>query len=822
MPTNAKIGKKYSHNRPSNIIFPRAKSLSKQSIKTWKDAYALAQLPEEPNRLPLLQVYESILLDGHLESILESRILKILGSKFKIVNEKEEENPELTKLFKKKWFTQFLKEAMWSKWMGTTVLELWDLNDDMELDRVGTIPRENTIPLKGLIIKEVGDQVGYPYKEGALVNYYIQVGEDTDIGKLSKSAPDALSKRLAKSAWLEYVEKYAIPPRTATTDSSNPQRQKELAEMLAAMVNHHYAVLQGNEKLEMLNVQGSDAHETFDKLMQRMNSEMSKRELGQDGTTDSKDTKGNFGSLKVMQEVADDRHNSDKTDMEYLINDELIWRLQLISGVYSGLQGHRFEWDDSKELTAEELIELISKLGAAGYVVDPKQIEEKTGFKIIGRNSPSAVEDPDEDEKKKPKVDANYREGITALYPDTIDQNVTATASNLEKDILTWARGIYYGSESGGFVAWNIASKIAKELLPSIKTGASIRAMDGSDRFITNLQSNIFVFSTAKTYAQYAEISALLTDENGDQRSFQDFKDEVLKLHEKYNIQYLKTEYNNAVRTAQAAEKWKKFESEKDLFDLQYDTAGDDKVRQHHRELDRITRPVDDAFWDRFYPPIDWSCRCSVRQVGKGTAITPDSVLRGLPKPPKAFQFNPGKQELIFSNDHPYIKNLQTFRKSELDAVKDYGLKEVKAIYAAGKNIANPLTNFTTKEAARNWFDAKATNKVVQFNAKIVPNQSFKVNLTSKTFGELIRDNARKRWEWIGRIPNILSGANEIYLLDYFKNAANAYRYIKYFQDRILIVDVQVKGNDLTIINAFEANRDTVEKVRFGMLLKGK
>jgi hypothetical protein len=49
MAQGAKVGKTYE-NRPSNIILPKSKSLSVQTIKKWKDALTLAQLAENANR----------------------------------------------------------------------------------------------------------------------------------------------------------------------------------------------------------------------------------------------------------------------------------------------------------------------------------------------------------------------------------------------------------------------------------------------------------------------------------------------------------------------------------------------------------------------------------------------------------------------------------------------------------------------------------------------------------------------------------------------------------------------------------------------------
>ena len=383
MAQGAKVGKTYE-NRPSNIILPKSKSLSVQTIKKWKDALTLAQLAENANRKPYIELCDSILLDSHLASVIESRVLKIKQSKFKLVDASGKSNAEISKLFEQPWFNSFIYHAIMAKFRGTTVVELWDLNPEtMGLDNVNAIEQENILPLKGLIVKENGDETGYSYKEDPLKPYYIQIGKNKDLGILKDVAPDALTKKFAKASWAEFVEKYGIPPRWVTTDSYSESRENELADMMANMVSNHWAVLKGNEKIEVMNSSGASSYEIFDKLIDRMNSEMTKRILGQDGTTDA-NAKGTYGSLKVMQDVSDDRHDADKTDIKDLINAELLWRLQLISPVYGVLKNYTFDWDDSKEMTPAEIVEMVGKLSTAGFEVDTKFITDKTGIPIIG------------------------------------------------------------------------------------------------------------------------------------------------------------------------------------------------------------------------------------------------------------------------------------------------------------------------------------------------------------------------------------------------------------------------------------------------------
>lgn len=163
-----------------------------------------------------------------------------------------------------------------------------------------------------------------------------------------------------------------------------------------------------------------------------------------------------------------------------------------------------------------------------------------------------------------------------------------------------------------------------------------------------NLNKNLYRFSAAKTYQELAKIN--LARQNNP--NFADFKKEALKVNEEYNIQYLQTEFNTANRSGAMAEKWQKIEKQKDLYpNLTYKTVKDNRVREEHKNLQDITKPVDDPFWDKWYPPNGWHCRCYVTQTdGEVTPGTPE----GNPTP--GFHGNVGKNDMVFNeNEHPYF-----------------------------------------------------------------------------------------------------------------------------------------------------------------------
>ncbi len=800
-----RLGRSYQ-NRPSNIVLPQAVNLSAQTIKTYKNALESATAVEDPNRLELLQVYNSILFDNHLASIVETRVLKVLRSKFKFVDANSKENPELLSLFEKPWFEDFLKHAMWSKFKGTSVIELWDLNLEMELDAVSLIPRENCNFIKGFFTKEVGDDKGVQYKEGAYKPYYIQVGHDRDLGLLKDVAPAAISKKFAIASWLELVEKFGIPPRYVTTDSYSTTRAQELANMMAQMVSSHYAVLQGNEQLQVLNGINGDPHEVFDKLIIRLNSEKTKRVLGHDSAAGNTDAKGTYGSMKMLQEVAEDRHQSDKTFIKYLINKELLPRLLLISPVYSSLANYRFEWDDFKDLSTQDLIDAVQKLSVSGYITDPQHITEKTGIPIIGIKQETTQRQ--EGEKKKPNLKA-YHYSLNAYYKNPTVIN--ATADSFSKLVFDqFARSIYYDKNTVKTpfkLCFETAEHLTEALNKKLKIKASI-SVEGA--FYAHLQNNIFVFSIAKTFAQYQELSSLLTDKDGKNTSWNEFKKEADKIHQNYNINYLKTEHRTAGRTALMAGKWQQFKKLEDTHDLMFVTAGDAKVRNDHSKLQGVVKPVNSDFWDSYYPPLDYNCRCSIRQVARGTESSNNIPQKEYPKPDKHFKFNAGKQKLIFSNGHPYINLLEKSKKRELRAVEDYGMPSIERIYASGKNVSREIVELKNRKQALDWFTQNQQKYNVPIGTIIQT-----ISLEKKVFKQLLK-NDKNTWKFIDQLPNVLTKANEVYLVNY-KGKTPVLKFIKYYENYKLSAHVRL-DNDFTITSLKQIKDIAAE--RSGYLLK--
>jgi len=175
------------------------------------------------------------------------------------------------------------------------------------------------------------------------------------------------------------------------------------------------------------------------------------------------------------------------------------------------------------------------------------------------------------------------------------------------------------------------------------------------------LRTDATMFSGFKVFNSLNESGLSLTDDKGNIKSWDAFRLDALKIDNAYNQNYLRTEYNFAIASAQGAARWADITAGGDDAEIQYRTAGDDHVRVTHQILNGITLPATHPFWENYFPPNDWGCRCTAIQVRKGKYPRTDSgaamqlgetATSGKNK--EVFRFNPGKQERVFPKRHAY------------------------------------------------------------------------------------------------------------------------------------------------------------------------
>lgn len=76
----------------------------------------------------------------------------------------------------------------------------------------------------------------------------------------------------------------------------------------------------------------------------------------------------------------------------------------------------------------------------------------------------------------------------------------------------------------------------------------------------------------------------------------------------------LETIYRTNVQSSMMAGRWKALVENAEYRPyLEYVAVMDNRTRPAHAEMNGIILPIDDPFWQNFYPPNGWRCRCTVR-----------------------------------------------------------------------------------------------------------------------------------------------------------------------------------------------------------------
>lgn len=227
----------------------------------------------------------------------------------------------------------------------------------------------------------------------------------------------------------------------------------------------------------------------------------------------------------------------------------------------------------------------------------------------------------------------------------------------------------------------NLYRYVANELAGGVEKGygkqlAKIDYHTPDAQMLSKLSGSLHWFSANKSWQLLVDVNAQLKTPDGKLREWNDFKKAATTLDKQYNTVWLRTEYNAAVASSQMAARWVEAEAYAEEIYLRYETAGDRRVRPAHVQLDGITLPMTDKFWDSYYPPLDWGCRCDVVQVLRSKATPTDLQQRGpLPQIAQGFMSNVAKSGQVFDDSHPYFKGVPAADAKVLRQVVDDELR---------------------------------------------------------------------------------------------------------------------------------------------------
>lgn len=383
-----------------------------------------------------------------------------------------------------------------------------------------------------------------------------------------------------------------------------------------------------------------------------------------------------------------------------------------------------------------------------------------------------------------------------------------------------YVRALYDGQASADIMLTDLAMHTAGRLLDGYVQGYE-KPLFGPDwtahdnALLTRVQANLFAFSGAKTYAEMKDLRDSVYDAKGNLLPWADFKAKAQGINARYNLTYLEAERQAVITSGTMGSRWVEIEQTASTHPyLQYVTAGDNRVRSSHAALNGIILPVDSAFWQQYYPPNGWRCRCYVRRLTEREAEhrrrQAESRGRELPDEEtaqkiggraadKQWRHNVGTSEIFERDGHPYFRSSKAARDMQLSATRNYGMPSVERIYdrpAWLSKYGQPLAS--REEYAAYWQRMRDEHPAADGRGFTLTDKARGVmaHFPESLYDKMIN---RGRMEYFGEAEAVFSDPDEIwYVLKGSKKQSLGTEifttYVKYYEDIPIIMPIDENG----------------------------
>jgi hypothetical protein len=646
------------------------------------------------HRHRLIDLYDYIMQDAHLSSIIDSLFQQILGERYYFVNDAGEKDEEATQTIKYSWFTKLIRGILEAKPYGYTLIELGDYDSARNtLKGIDFIERRNVAPRDNMVLERPYDTDGWDITSKDFATDYVLIDGQEGYGLLLKAAPLVIAKRYAIGAHLYNAETYGVPFIHGKSEDDTLEGKRALAEDVARAGRERIIITGTNDSVGLLQQTSSDTNKIYTTLVDLANSELSKLFIGQTGTTESTTY---AGSAQVMYQVYQDRIEALREFVVNIINEEIVPRL-----VQKGLKvlaNKRFTYSNTTSLSPETKIKMYDVL-LKYFEMDAEEIDKEFGIKVgaskLHNNLPAEIlKQQTGKDKPKDSVKASVKASLTGegdsvnflkRIVSSFDAPVlsavplimevgakyghhyrshTQVIADLEDDLeeyeaylIAYLRYLFEGNREAAVISAEMVALAAQQMLTAFEQGYGIKfsEMDlyaPENDYYRSMVDNIFSFTAAKQYQVFAAIYAIKDLYKND---FGLFREEALRINRLFNKNYAGVENSHTGYAGQMAQNWRSIEDPDTI--LEYVTQKDERVRDSHRVLDGIKRRKSDPFWLNFYPPIDYNCRCFVRNLGttNGQKLNMDRTIPDVDMIPDEFRFNVGEDGIVWNKQHPYF-----------------------------------------------------------------------------------------------------------------------------------------------------------------------
>jgi len=363
---------------PEIILKTASYDRTGKDVSKWKTALKSAEDPDYPDRSKLMDLYHDLMLDGHLTSITEKRILNITNLPMVWQTGTGKENVLITDLLETEAFEYLLRTIVESRLFGFSLNWVDITQPGANKPSVKLVDRRHVEPSRNIYKHKSGDSLnsGIDYTQPPLSNYVLTAGRADDMGLLLKCAPYVLWKRGDIGDWATFAEVFGSPLRKGKFPLGDDQSKRELEDAMNEAGSANSIVMPDTCDIDFVqnttSTSGKGVHESFADFL---NNEMSKIILGNTMTTDAQG--GNYKG-EVHQDSEKGIFNADKKFVLRILNSEF-WKLLEIHG-YNPADG-KFTILESDNMPLKDRIVIDKELN--GIVeMEPEYFYEKYGITV--------------------------------------------------------------------------------------------------------------------------------------------------------------------------------------------------------------------------------------------------------------------------------------------------------------------------------------------------------------------------------------------------------------------------------------------------------
>lgn len=371
-------------------VIRRSRRLWRKEISDWQHARYALYNAETPRTFPMQEVYEDIMLDGHLTGITENRTLRTTNKNF-IFEIDKIKNDKLTEFIEaKNWFENVLEWSHQSAYHGYSLIYIKEFLKG-EIKEVELIPRGLVIPQHKVLLYNIDADKGIDFSEIDDILLYAQFYGN--VGLLEKAAVYTILKRHSWGSWDEFEELFGVPIRIAKIASQSETVKNEVAGWLEDMGSAPYGVFPMGTEIEIKENSKADSFNVFYKKIEALDKELSKLVLHQTMTTENGSSKAQGG---VHENTLGEVIKADEKKMLAFLNDKLVPAMRKLGYAIPSNAKIAVE----KTTDPNNQITIDGVLLKAKYVLKKDYIEETYGVEIERMPGESTGEDPHSEGKE--------------------------------------------------------------------------------------------------------------------------------------------------------------------------------------------------------------------------------------------------------------------------------------------------------------------------------------------------------------------------------------------------------------------------------------